>query len=118
MHKFFENCGKPSYDMEIKKKILFIAPDNMGKRKGGGLAMKAYYNALKHLFAGMVDVMMPEEYCINEYVDCINVPQRSFMKVLLSGSIHRSRKFLKKYQKKGVFKINKYYEALEEKEEK
>ena len=69
----------------------------MGKRKGGGLAMKAYYNALCHLYPGMVDAVMPEEYCVNQYSHLIKAPKRNLWQMITGGSMHRYKNFIKNY---------------------
>lgn len=78
-------------------KILYLAPFNLGKRDGGGLAARAFYDALCHLYPGRVDMLMPREYCGGRYAEAVPVPPRPHWKALLSGSIHRYRRFMQAY---------------------
>ncbi len=79
------------------KRILFISISDISKRSGAGLATLAYYNAVCNSYPGLVDLMMPLEACKGEYTDSIGVPPRSLLKVVLSGSMHRYKSFLKEY---------------------
>lgn len=79
------------------KRILYFAPMDMGKRHGGGMASKAYYDALCWLYPDRVDLMLPQEFCVGLYADAIAVPPRSRVRALLSGSLHRYRSFMCDY---------------------
>lgn len=79
------------------RRILFIAVSNIAKRNGVGLATLAYYNSLCQLYPGMVDLMMPESACTGLYSKAIGVPPRPRFKAIMSGSMHRYKKFLYNY---------------------
>lgn len=88
---------------EVMKKIIYIAPFNLHKRHGGALATLAYYNAFRYLYGEDVHLMMPEEYCCNQFSDAIAVPHRSKSEVAigcLKGRYHRYKDFLITYLKK------------------
>lgn len=87
------------------KKILFIAPYNLNKRKGGALAALAYYNALKTLYGERLDLMMPKEAAVGIFRVAIKVPSRPLVKALLSGSLHRYKAFVKRHllSNKGIY---------------
>lgn len=82
------------------RRILFIATYNVGKRTGGGLATLAYYNAFKHLFPDIVDLVMAEENCVDMYTDAIKIPHRGLVEKivgLLRGETHRNLSFFKRF---------------------
>lgn len=82
------------------KKILYISPQDINKRYGGGLATRAYYDAVTRLFPGRVDLVMPEEYCKEKADNVIPAPSRSIVSVFASGSIHRYRSFVASHLEK------------------
>ncbi|MBQ8050750.1 MAG: glycosyltransferase [Bacteroidaceae bacterium] len=84
------------------KRILYFTPMDIGKRFGGGLASRAYYDAVCRLFPGQVDLMLPEEYCVGPFADAIAVPPRSRIRALLSGSLHRYRLFMRDYLRRNA----------------
>lgn len=79
------------------KRILYLAPTDIAERSGVAIACYAYYNALKALYPGIVDLAMPAEYCINEYKDAIGVPRRGRLRAILSFSIHRYKSFMRSF---------------------
>lgn len=84
----------------MRNRILFIAPYNLGQRHGGALATLAYYNAIKQLYGDLVDLMMPAEFATGVFSNAIGVPARSTIKAMLSGSMHRYKRFLDDYLRK------------------
>ena len=81
------------------KKILFLAHVDINKRSGGGLATRAFYNAIKCIYGDQVDLMMPAESGYEGSGTIIKVPPRSRIQAFLSVSPHRYKGFLHKYLK-------------------
>lgn len=73
----------------MKKRLLYIAPQDLHKRTGGSLATLAYYNALLSLYGDCVDMMLPAEYDDGSYKNVIPVRSRSHFEAIISGSLHR-----------------------------
>ena len=82
------------------KKILYLSPTNITERSGVGIACLAFYNALKEIYPGKVDLAMTEESCIGEYANAIKIPPRNRIKAILSGCIHRYKSFMIPFLKK------------------
>lgn len=80
-------------------RILYIASINIDSKSGGGLACRAYYNAVCALYPGMVDLLMGAESCHNQYENLIPVAQRNLMQKIFSGTIHRFKSALVHYLK-------------------
>lgn len=81
------------------KKILYISPADILERSGVSIACYSYYNALRVLYPGRVDLAMPDSYCIGENSNAIPIPGRRKIQILLSGCIHRYKSWLKRYLK-------------------
>lgn len=81
------------------KKILFLSTSNINQRSGGALATLAYYNAMKTLYPGQIDLLMPAEFCLGNHSNAIKVPRRTTLEAVLSGSIHRYKSFISSYLK-------------------
>ena len=83
----------------MEKRILFIATANIFIRSGGSLANLAYYNALRCIFPGGVDLAMPAEALESYKGDLTIIPIRNRSKIkrlfgLLTGDIHRYKDFV------------------------
>lgn len=82
------------------KRILFIATTNLNERSGGSLAALAYYNAFQNKFNKIVDLALPEEFCIGIYKNAIPVPRRNKIIAyidLFKGRLHRYKDFFNKF---------------------
>ena len=82
------------------KKILFLSVSDLNSVNGGALGQKAYYNSFVSLFPNHVDLIMPHEFCNGDYSKAIGVPSRNIFESILSGSVHRYKKFLLNYLQK------------------
>lgn len=89
------------------KKILFISTTYLLGNDGGALGQRGYLASIKKLSDNNIDVIMPEEGCHGVYSNAIGAPRRSFLKSLLSGSIHRYKSFVSQHlsKNKGVYDI-------------
>ena len=89
------------------KKVLFIATTNLNNKDGGALGQRGYLASIKKVSDNNIDVIMPEEGCHGVYSNAIGAPRRSFLKSILSGSIHRYKSFVTQYlyKNKGVYDI-------------
>ncbi|MDR1326180.1 MAG: hypothetical protein LBK00_09115 [Treponema sp.] len=88
-------------------KILYIATNDLFVRFGGGLAVLAYYEAVKYVYGSEnIDLILPQESIGNTVTkgNYFGVPRRKKIIAILSsifGNLHRFRKYiflhLKKY---------------------
>lgn len=85
-------------------RMIFISPFSLGTRGGGGLACLAYYNALRKVYPGDVELAQPEEACIGDFSNAIPIPARSRSQAILSGCMHRYKSFVKDFLKENGHK--------------
>ena len=92
--------------MRTGKRVLFVAPNNLFGRTGGGLGMLSYYNAVKALYPSLVDLILPKE-CIKDapngedvYLGATKRNNMIAMLELLKGSLHRFKKCTLNHLKK------------------
>lgn len=79
------------------KKTLFIATTNLNNKDGGALGQVGHLASCKCLTNSNIDIVMPEEARGVRYSYAIGAPRRPLWKSILSGSIHRYKKFLHSY---------------------
>jgi hypothetical protein len=89
------------------KKILYIATNDLFVRFGGGLAVLAYYEAVKYLYdPENIDLILPQESIGNTVnkKNYFGVPRRNKIIAIISsifGNLHRFRKYV-------FYHLNKY----------
>jgi hypothetical protein len=84
----------------MKNRILFITRHDIFQRSGGGLASRAFINALSDIYSD-VDVVLPDNCSFDSSINnqLYKVPKRNFLKYInaLFGNLHRFKRYVKKF---------------------